>query len=162
MEQEVGLREVLDEALPVFYEHDQDPVARHMAAFTREDPSDRAGFDAHWAKIRSNPEVVLRTILYRGEVVGSVASFVVFGDREVTYGLARRHWGKGIATAALGRFLTEVETRRPLHARAAADNAGSLRVLEKCGFARTGVERGFANARGAEIEEAVLRLEQRT
>lgn len=159
MEQEVALREVRDEDLPIFYAQDQDPVAIHMAAFTRKDPADRAVFDAHWVKLRANPAIVIRTILWRGEVVGNVASFEMFGDRDVTYGIARSHWGKGIATAALRRFLAEVETRRPLHARAAADNAGSLRVLEKCGFARIGVERGFANARGAEIEEAVLRLD---
>jgi len=33
-----------------------------------------------------------------------------------------------------------------------------LRVLEKCGFQHLGVGRGFANARGAEIEEVRLVL----
>lgn len=49
-------------------------------------------------------------------------------------------------------------TTRPLHARAAADNAGSVRVLEKCGFTVTGTDRGYANARGAEIDEVLLTL----
>jgi RimJ/RimL family protein N-acetyltransferase len=31
-------------------------------------------------------------------------------------------------------------------------------VLEKCGFVVTGRERGFANARGEEIDEVVLIL----
>ncbi|MGY3201486.1 GNAT family N-acetyltransferase [Streptomyces sp. TE5632] len=44
-------------------------------------------------------------------------------------------------------------------ARAAADNTGSVRVLEKCGFEVVGEDRGFANARGAEIDELVLRLD---
>ena len=47
---------------------------------------------------------------------------------------------------------------RPLYARAAADNIASIRVLEKCGFVLIGRDRGFANARGAEIEEVVLEL----
>ena len=51
-----------------------------------------------------------------------------------------------------------VVTERPLHARAAADNAGSIRVLEKCGFVVTGSGRGFANARGEEIDEVLLAL----
>ena len=48
---------------------------------------------------------------------------------------------------------------RPLYARAAKDNFASLRVLEKCGFTRIGEDKGFANARGEEIEEFMLRLD---
>ena len=43
------LREVADPDLPVFFDHQQDAEACFMAAFTAEDPSDRAAFDAHWA-----------------------------------------------------------------------------------------------------------------
>jgi RimJ/RimL family protein N-acetyltransferase len=32
-------------------------------------------------------------------------------------------------------------------------------VLEKCGFREVGTDRGFAEARGGEIEEVRLRLE---
>ena len=48
---------------------------------------------------------------------------------------------------------------RPLYARAAKDNIGSLRVLEKCGFTRIGEGRGFSDARGEEVEEFLLRLD---
>jgi RimJ/RimL family protein N-acetyltransferase len=47
---------------------------------------------------------------------------------------------------------------RPLYASAAADNAGSIRVLEKCGFRRTGEVRALAKARGAEITEVFFEL----
>jgi RimJ/RimL family protein N-acetyltransferase len=53
--------------------------------------------------------------------------------REVGYWVARSHWGRGVATAALAAFLEE-ETRRPLIAGVAVHNPGSRRVLEKCGF----------------------------
>ena len=43
------------------------------------------------------------------------------------------HAEEGIATQALGQFLV-CETTRPLFAHAAADNAGSIRVLEKIGM----------------------------
>lgn len=66
------------------------------------------------------------------------------------------HWGKGIATRALAAFL-DLETRRPLEARVAQDNRASLRVLEKNGFSVVGTDRFFANARGEEIDEYVLR-----
>src|SRR5215472_14315487 len=51
--------------------------------------------------------------------------------------IAKPYWGKGIATCALSAFL-EHNKLRPLDARAAADNAASLRVLEQCGLVRIG------------------------
>jgi RimJ/RimL family protein N-acetyltransferase len=56
-------------------------------------------------------------------------------------------------------LLLELDGTRPMHAHAAADNAGSIRVLEKCGFRITGHDRGFALARDAEIDEVALRLD---
>ncbi|MGV9650048.1 GNAT family N-acetyltransferase [Streptomyces sp. NPDC003554] len=154
---EIALREVHDSDLPVFFRLMNDPVALRMAAFTPEDPADRAGFDAHWARTRTSPGVDVRTVLVDGDVVGSAAVYGEPGEREVTYWIDRAHWGRGIATAAL-RILLEQIPERPLYARAAADNAGSRRVLEKCGFAQTARARGFAHARGEEIDEIVLVL----
>jgi RimJ/RimL family protein N-acetyltransferase len=76
----------------------------------------------------------------------------------VTYWVDRTLWGKGIATAALQQLLAHT-AERPVFARAASDNAGSLRVLEKVGFKRVGADRGFAAGRGEEVEEAILRLD---
>jgi RimJ/RimL family protein N-acetyltransferase len=154
----IGLRGVEDADLDVFFEHYGDEVASRMAAFIRDDPDDRAAFDEHWARIRANPEVLIRTITLHGAVVGHIASFTMFGDREITYWIERAQWGRGVATAALARFIEE-ETTRPLFARAAEDNLGSRRVCEKCGFARVGEDRGFAKARGEEIAEVVMRLD---
>jgi RimJ/RimL family protein N-acetyltransferase len=94
-----------------------------------------------------------------GEVAGTIGSWGDPHEREITYWIGRSYWGKGIATCALGAFLT-VDRTRPLHARTAYDNVASRRVLEKCGFRVVGTERGFAEARSREIEEIVLRLEQ--
>jgi RimJ/RimL family protein N-acetyltransferase len=77
---------------------------------------------------------------------------------EVTYWVDRTRWGKGVATAALQILLAET-AEGPLYARAASDNVGSLRVLEKAGFRRVGVNRDFARGRGEEIEETILRLD---
>lgn len=153
---DVVLREVQDGDLPVFFRHMSDPASNRMAAFTSEDPTDRAAFDAHWARIRAS-DAVLRTVVADGIVVGHAAVYGPPQQREVTYFVDRAHWGRGIATSAL-RALLEVVPVRPLHARAAADNAGSIRVLEKCGFVVTGRDRGFANARGAETDEVLLTL----
>jgi RimJ/RimL family protein N-acetyltransferase len=89
---------------------------------------------------------------------GSIASFVIEGDTEITYWIDRSVWGQGLASAALTLFLRE-QRIRPLHARAAGDNAASIRVLQKAGFRITGTEISYANARGAEIEETILRLD---
>ena len=154
---DVELRAVHDSDLPVFYRQMNDPEALRMAAFTPKDPADRDAFDEHWKRIRSGSDV-LRTILADGDVVGSAAVYGEPGEREVTYWVDRAYWGRGVATAALRGLLTEVP-ERPLYARAAADNEGSLRVLRKCGFRVTAQARGFANARGEEIDEVVLHLE---
>ncbi|MFE9921313.1 GNAT family N-acetyltransferase [Streptomyces sp. NPDC005774] len=153
---EIALRAVHDSDLPVFYRQSNDPESLRMAAFTAEDPADRDAFEAHWARIRTAPDVVARTVLCDGDVVGHAAVYGTVGEREVTYWVDRAYWGRGIATAALRALLAEV-TERPLHARVAADNAGSLRVLEKCGFRVLARETGYAPARGAETDELVLR-----
>ncbi|MBT2390382.1 GNAT family N-acetyltransferase [Streptomyces sp. ISL-1] len=152
----VTLREVTDSDLPDFFRHMSDPESNRMAAFTAKDPTDRAAFDAHWVRIRAS-DAVTRTVLADGVVVGHAAVYGPAEEREVTYCIDRGYWGRGIATAALLALL-ELVPKRPLAARTAADNAGSIRVLEKCGFTVIGNDRGFANARGAEIDELLLIL----
>jgi RimJ/RimL family protein N-acetyltransferase len=154
----IALRPVHDSDLPVFYRQLNDPESLRMAAFTPPDPADRSAFEDHWRRLRSSADVHARTVLLDGDVVGNAAVYGVPGEREVTYWVDRAYWGRGVATAALRALLTEVP-ERPLYARAAADNAGSLRVLARCGFQETARDRGYAPARGAEIEEVVLRLE---
>ncbi len=153
----VSLREVTEADLPIFFEYQLDPEANHMAAFTARDPSDREAFMAHWTKILANDTVIRRTILYVGQVVGNIVRFEQDGKPEVGYWIEKEHWGKGIATDALSQFLAVV-TERPLYAAAARDNLASIRVLKKCGFAITGYGKWFSNARGEEIEEAILEL----
>lgn len=154
---EVLLRDMVDADLPVFFEQQLDPDANYMAAFTARDPTDRTAYYAHWAKVRADARITIRTILCEGQVAGYVLCHPWFGAPEISYWLGRAFWGKGIATAALAAFL-HIATVRPLYARAARDNYASLRVLEKCGFEVIAEERGFASARGAEIDELVLKL----
>ena len=154
----IALRPLVDDDLDAIFEQMKDPESVRMAAFTAEDPADRQAFLAHRSRIRADPSVVERVIEADGTFAGTIASFEIDGEREVTYWIDRALWGRGIASAALQSFLS-ISTERPLFARAAADNAGSLRVLEKAGFRRIGVDRGFARGRGEEIEEVILRLD---
>lgn len=156
-ENEVVLREVLESDWPIFFEQQQDDEANYMAAFIFRDPNDRPAFDNHWRKIQADPTTYNRTILYKGQIAGHIGKFEMEGDSEITYWLGKSFWGKGIATKALTEFLKEWK-QRPLHAQAAKDNIGSIRVLQKCGFQIIGYDRYFAGARGQEIEEAILLL----
>jgi RimJ/RimL family protein N-acetyltransferase len=153
------LREVEQDDLPTFFGQQLDPEAIRMAAFTVADPSDREAFDAKWRRILASEETTTRTIVVDDEVAGSVSKYrdPDLPGPEVTYWLGREFWGKGVATLALAGFV-EVVTERPLYGRCAADNVGSRRVLEKCGFVFVREDRGFSNARGEEIAEVVLEL----
>jgi RimJ/RimL family protein N-acetyltransferase len=135
----VTLRPVEAADLPIFFEHQRDPAGIAMAGVGGRD---REAFDAHWAKILADDAGRIRTILVGGEVAGNVLSFERDGRREVGYWLGRDHWGRGVATAALVAFLGE-EASRPLYAGVLTANLGSLRVLEKCGFAVVGEEDGL-------------------
>lgn len=157
MADDVTLREVRDEDLPIFFEQQRDPEANQMAAFTSGRPDDRDAFMAHWARIRSDDTNINRTILAAGEVAGNIACFRDFGELEIGYWLGRAFWGRGVATEALAAFLREI-AERPLYARVAQDNVASLRVLQKCDFIITGEDKGYAPARGEITAEYVLTL----
>ena len=154
----ITLRTVQDTDLPHFFQHQLDESANQMAAFTSGEPENHAGFMAHWTKIRTHPSVVIRTIVCEDTVAGYILVHDWFGDPEVSYWIDRAYWGRGVATEALRQFLGIV-TNRPIFGRTAADNVGSQRVLEKCGFQLTRHERGYANARNAEIDETVYKLD---
>ena len=131
MRDDIQLRDIEPTDLPIFYEHQLDVDATRMAAFPARD---RAAFDAHWAtNVLGNPAAVKQTILVNGQVAGNIGSWAQDGVRLVGYWLGKEHWGKGVATRALAAFLHLV-TERPLYAHVAKHNAGSIRVLEKCGF----------------------------
>ncbi|MGZ9221640.1 MAG: GNAT family N-acetyltransferase [Anaerolineales bacterium] len=155
MTSDVLIRDVTESDLPIFFEQQLDPDATEMAAFPARE---RAAFMAHWARIMADDSVMLKTILFEGQVAGNILSFVQSGEREVGYWIGKEYWSKGIATRALAAFLDHVQTR-PLYAHVAKHNIGSRRVLEKCGFIIVGEDKGFPDARGEEVEEFILKLE---
>jgi len=155
----IQLRNVIEDDLPIFFEQQIDPEANYMAAFTAKDPADREAFSTHWQKILADESITIQTILFAGNVAGYIAQFEQFGQPEVSYWLGKEYWGQGIATRAVALFLDHISIR-PLYARVAKDNIGSIRVLEKCGFKFAGEDKGFANARGQETEEFILKLDK--
>lgn len=158
---DLKLREIREADLALLFTHQQDAEANHMAGFTAEDPDDEAAFLAKMRRILADSAIAKRVIEVGGRVVGNVMGFEMFGEPSVCYWIGREHWGRGYATRGLEAFLAE-HRPRPLMARVAADNAGSIRVLEKCGFVVSGEDVGFAAARGAEIRELIMRLDSET
>jgi RimJ/RimL family protein N-acetyltransferase len=134
METVVVLREVGDDDLGVLYENQSDPESGAMAGVGARDWD---GFLAHQERVTADPEALQRVIVLEdGAVAGDVAAWRADGGvREVGYRIGRRYWGRGIATAALAAFLAEFG-ERPLYAHVLKSNTASIRVLEKCGFAR--------------------------
>ena len=151
---DVRLRTVEDADLGVFFDHQTDPEAIEMAAFPARD---RDQFAAHWAKIRADDTVIVRTIVADGTVAGNIGSWEQDGQRLLGYWVGREHWGRGVATKAVAQLVGEV-TARPLYAHVAVHNVGSIRVLEKCGFRRDLVQEAKAPAPDDGIEERIYML----
>jgi RimJ/RimL family protein N-acetyltransferase len=152
---DVVLRPVTDADVEVFYEQQLDEEARRMAVFPLRDHD---AFTTHWReRILAVEANYAWTVVADGEVAGHVLCFERDGKREVGYWLGRAYWGRGVATAALGLLLLEV-TERPLYAYVVRTNAGSLRVLGKCGFMAIGSEQHVDESTGEEIEEVLLVL----
>lgn len=151
------LRKTVEADLPFLFEFQLDEEANYFAAFTAKDPTDKEAYIEKYTKHANDPAINMQTILLDGKIVGSLARFVMHGDTEITYWIDKNYWGKGLATTALQQFLA-TENARPIFGRTAFDNFGSQRVLEKCGFVKIGTDKGFANARQAEIEEYIFKL----
>ena len=152
------LRPLADADLDALFVWESDPRAVELAAFTRADPADRAAFDAHYERVRTNPENTLLAIEEEGEFVGTIGSYTMEGEREVTYWVAPARWGHGVASRALTAFL-EIERTRPLNGRVAEHNVGSANVLIRNGFVEIGSDKGFAPGLGREVVERIFRLD---
>ncbi|WP_137789250.1 GNAT family N-acetyltransferase [Bacillus sp. E(2018)] len=155
---DVKLRDIKEDDLPIFFEQQLDFMANYMAAFTPKDPNDKDAFLAHWTKIITDETITVKTILWNDNVTGHISNFEQFGEPEVSYWIGRKYWGQGFATKALSQFLAVIKVR-PLFARAAKDNIASIHVLGKCGFRITSEDKGFSHARGTEVEEFILKLD---
>jgi RimJ/RimL family protein N-acetyltransferase len=144
---DVRIRDVVVADLPTFFDHQRDPEAVRMALFAGRE---REAFDAHWAAILADDSKIAQTVLVDGRVAGNVVCWESEGDRLIGYWIGREFWGGGVATAALRAFVDLVR-ERPLRAHVATTNAGSIRVLEKCGFVPVGRET-------TDVEELVYEL----
>lgn len=155
---EIKLRKTTEEDLHILFHFQLDAEARFMAAFT---PKQSLSLEAYLAKhgpFLNDATINNQTILLDGKIVGSIAKFELNGNAEITYWIDKTYWGRGVASRALQQFL-QLEKMRPIYGAAAADNIGSRKVLEKCGFIFKGNGKGIADCRGEEIDEVYYCLE---
>lgn len=153
----IDLRALEDDDLDAVFDMMRDRDAIALAAFTAEKPDDRAAFDAWIGRVRGAADAETRVVTEDGGFAGTIASFAVDGDREVSYWIAHHAWGRGVATEAL-RLLVAREPVRPLFARVAAHNAGSIAVLEKNGFTEVSRLTSYAPGVERDVEEIVYVL----
>lgn len=154
----IALRPLADDDLDRLFVWENDDRAVKMAAFTRADSSDRRSFDAHYGRIREDPDCTVLAVDDDGVLVGMVGSFPSEVGREVTFWIDPGRWGRGLASTALRLFL-DVESTRPLFARVAEHNAGSAKVLRRAGFVQVDAERSWSVGLGREVGETVHRLD---
>lgn len=125
------LRDVHEDDLGVLFAQQCEPEAARMAEFS---PRDQDAFMTHWrSNVLGNASAETRIIELDGEVAGYVTRWGARDKWFLGYWLGERYWGRGVATAAVARFV-KIDVVRPLHAIVASRNVASIRVLAKCGF----------------------------
>ncbi|WP_174552426.1 GNAT family N-acetyltransferase [Microtetraspora niveoalba] len=135
MDDVMRLRPVEEADLELFFQQEHDPETVRRSKFT---PRERDRFMTHWAtRVLGDPTILVRTVTVNGETAGNVVAWWEQDRRFIGYAFDRRFWGRGVGTRALTLFLEE-ETNRPLYADPYQGNTGSVRLLEKCGFRRSG------------------------
>jgi len=156
MKSDVFLRDVNEEDLPIFFEHQLDKDANQMAAF----PSrDKKAFMEHWTtKILGDKTVIKKSILSKGIVAGHIVSWEQSGKQEVGYWIGKEYWGKGIVTSALSELIGFLKVR-PLYAYVAKHNIASLKVLKRCGFKISSEANVPSKSPDKEVEDFILKIE---
>ena len=84
----VSLRPLEDRDLDTIYQQVTDPESIRMAAFTAEDQTDRRAFLNRMSRLRADTSVSYRVIDVDGAIAGTIASFRIDDQLEVTY------WGR--------------------------------------------------------------------
>ena len=151
----VHLRDVTPGDLPELFRMQSDPESARMAVVHPRTPQAFADF---WASVLANPSVVAKAIVLDEAILGTISCFRMEDLDFIGYWIDRPHWGRGIASRSLALLLAEV-TKRPLNARAATTNTGSIRVLERCGFKQIGTRNAPADDRFPACEEAIFLLD---
>jgi RimJ/RimL family protein N-acetyltransferase len=113
------------------------------------------------ARKASNTEFITAAIILDDAVIGIIDAIIKPGStvqRErgysIGYWIGQPYWGRGYMSEAARGFITHVFEAIPddtIFSGAFADNAASLRIQEKLGFARDGEGLFFSNPNGKDV-----------
>jgi RimJ/RimL family protein N-acetyltransferase len=125
-------------------------------------PYSRANAQAFLKAAVSSPDTSNLAIDVHGEAVGAIG-YVIGVDverysAEIGYWLGEAHWGRGIVTEALVLVTEHVFATANLlrlFALPFADNAGSIRVLEKAGYVREAILKSSSVKNGRPRDQAL-------
>jgi RimJ/RimL family protein N-acetyltransferase len=125
----VSLRPLEDRDLDTIYQQVTDPESVRMAAFTAEDQTDRRAFLNRMSRLRADTNVSYRVIDVDGAIAGTIGSFRIDNQPEVTFWVDRTQWGKGIASALQSGVATARIAERSLAVRSVCMRSGPSRRL---------------------------------
>jgi [ribosomal protein S5]-alanine N-acetyltransferase len=154
---------IAQDAAAIFAAYSHDPeVTRYLSWPRHTSIAQTSAFiefsDAKWIRWPAGPYVIETR---DGILIGGTGfSFQTAQRAETGYVLARQYWGHGYATEALKSLSRVAGTLgiRRLYAFCHIDQLTSCRVLEKCGFARDGMLRDYAefpNDRPGQLHDAI-------
>ncbi|PCI38731.1 MAG: GNAT family N-acetyltransferase [Elusimicrobia bacterium] len=150
----ITLRDAVEADIPALFEFHSDPEANKKGGFV---PRTSEAFTKHFTEnVLGKEEVIKKAILLDGKLVGYLLCFYAKTQWEVGYWIRRGARGKGVATNSMKAFLALL-TNRPLFARVAQRNIGSVKVLEKLGFERV-EEYIHTNEAGEKIPDFLYKL----
>ncbi len=119
------------------------------AWISAEPPSSIAALTARWQRNESrvapdgSSAWLAWVVLVGDEIVGKLDAEITTSEvaSDVGYLVFAAHWGKGIASEAVGALSDHLAQAgiREQHATVTVGNQASCRVLEKCGFERSAV-----------------------
>ena len=98
-------------------------------------------------------------IEYEGRLIGTIGAYDFdpeAGSIEIGCSIERKSWGKGFAGEALQAvitYLTQQEGIRCIKAWCAADNIGSMRIMERAGMTQTSIEKDALEIDGKKYEK---------
>jgi RimJ/RimL family protein N-acetyltransferase len=142
------------------YARDPD-VTQYLQWRPHSGPDDTREFLARCAEVRRAGDAFPWALVPRdgGDVIGMVELRLRGATANLGYVLAREHWGRGLTPEAVARvrdWVLESTSVRRLWAICDAENHGSSRVLEKCGFTReAGVRHEYHPNAGPDVRECL-------
>ena len=151
----VSLRPLLRADAPAWYGYLRDPAVVRHTSWNLDCLDDLlADFDAYESADPASPLRLAVVLRDGGQLVGTIGLHTVspvHRTAEIAYDLSRAVWKQGVGCAivtAVVQWSIEQLGLLRLQATVLETNAASIRLLERCGFAREGYLRHYRLVRG--------------